>query len=526
VADELPWLKYQAAAADGPWSKYAATPQNKNVSDISGVSRPAVTKPDAIGQANAAADASEHGPVQDAMNMVGAIPSGVVSGAEGIANVVQHPIDAASAAAGRIGGFLQHPIDSITGAVQGLPSVTPQQVGSGIGQGMIGGAAGKAAGVLGDVVGPAVKALQKPVSPTIRDLASKGVVTTPGMRGGKIASALEQRATSIPLLGDAIKRARGKTTEQWNRAELNEAIKDAGGKEIPANRTGRDAIAHTEAEMGKAYDRVLTNMGGNLNSADPSGVTFRRFLDLTKQTAAKGLEPAYAKVVKNIIDNKVIAKFDQKTGLAPGAKIKEIQETLRTEADKLKSGGYQERSVAEILKQVSADMKAMLKRENPKLAGELDGIDKGYAKFKTSSKASLYSTKQSGTYTPAQKLQAIRARDKSKDKQRFASGTAHGEKGAEAVEKVIGNTEPDSGSAGRIATMEAILGGAGIAAHHPLGAAAVMGGPAMYSQPVLKALQNRALKKGGPYTPIGGKKAAAAGALAQPGSVDENGVGQ
>jgi hypothetical protein len=519
VADE-PWLKYQAAA--GPWTKYQnpALPPQKEIAN--GAMHHDPGQP--VG------DEKLPG-VYDAFQFLKALPGGAGQMLSDVGTMVQHPIDSAENLVKAVPGAVKsgvnavaHPLDTATKVGDYLKNQTPESAGKTVGGMMAGGAVGKAAGVLGDVVGPSVKALQKPVSPAVRDLASKGVVMTPGQRGGKLASSIEQRATSIPLVGDQIKRARGKATEQWNRSELNDAIKDAGGTAIPAGRTGRDAIAHTESEMGKSYTRVLSKMSADLNSADPSGMTFHQFLNQTKTLASQGLEPQTAKIVNDLIDNKVIMKFGS-NGKATGERVKEIQETLRTEIDDLKSGNYQERKAAQALKQVSADMKAMLKRENPKLAQELDGIDRGYAKFKASSKASLYSTKNSGTYTPAQKLRAIRARDKSKDKQRFASGTAHGEKEAEAVESVIGNTEPDSGSAGRIATMEAILGGAGVAAHHPLGAAAVMGGPAMYSQPVLKALQNRALKKGGPYQPVGAK-APIAGAALGAGQVDQNGIGQ
>jgi hypothetical protein len=504
----------------------SATPQNKTPSganaprtytDISGVPRT-----DAGGKP----EPEERGPVGDVMAMVGAIPQGVGQAATGIANAASDPLGAIKSAvtSPKLYDAVMHPVDTVSNAVSALPNVPPEQVGGTIGSSLLGGAAGKAAGVLGDVAGPTVKALnplQKPVSQTVRDLANKLVVTTPGQRGGKIASAIEQRATSIPLVGDMIKRARGKATEQWNRAELNEAIKDAGGAEIPKNRTGRDAIAHTQDQMHEAYNRVLGKMTGDLNSADPSGMTFRQFLDQTKTLTTQSLEPQTAKTVNGIIDNKVIMKFGQ-NGKATGERIKEIQEALRTEINDLKSGNYQDRKAAEALKQVSADMKAMLKRENPKLAAELDDVDKGYAKFKASSKASLYSTKNQGAYTPAQKLQAIKSRDKSKDKQQFASGHAPGEKDAEAVESVIGNTEPDSGSAGRIATMEAIFTGGGAAAGHPLIGAAMAAAPLLYSQPVLKYLQNRALKKGGPYKPI--TKAAPIGAAA--GAIDSNGVAQ
>lgn len=465
------------------------------------------------------------------------IMSGVLPGAAGavtgVENMVSHPLDAAAGLwdKGRRAidtgiDAAMHPIDTTKKVGEFLKGVKPKQVGELIGSTAVGGAAGKAAGVLGDVAGPSLKAALggKPVSPAVRDLANKGVVMTPGMRGGKVASALEQRATSIPLVGDMIKRARGKATEQWNRAELNEAIKDAGGTEIPANRKGRDAIFHTEQEMGKAYDGVLAKMSGDLNSADKAGVTFRQFLDQTKQLTKQALDPGAAKIVATNVD-KVITKFG-KAGKASGEVIKEIQETLRTEIDSLKGGNYQERKAAEALKAVSADMKAMLKRENPTLAPKLDNIDRGYAKFKASSKASLYSTKNQGTYTPAQKLQAIKARDKSKDKQRTASGKAPGQSEAEAVESVIGNTEPDSGSAGRIALMEAMLSGGGIAAGHPLGTLAAAGAPLMYSQPVLKALQKRALSKGGPYKPIGKSAPIAGAGLAASPGVDQNGIAQ
>src|ERR1700734_1013189 len=447
----------------------------------------------------------------DVRDMISSIPKGMNTAASGMVEAASHPIDAVtglykkglSAIDSGINAVMS-PVDTTKKGGELLKNVKPQQVGEMIGSIAMGGAAGKAGGVLGDVAGPTVKealakvGVGKPVSQAVRDLAGKGVVTTPGMRGGKIPTAIEQRLTSLPIVGDAIKAARAKTAEQWNRAELNDAIKDAGGKPLPKDRQGRDAIFHAESEIGKAYDRVLSKMKANLNSADSSGTSFAQFLDQTKKLATDGLEPQSAKIVNDIIDKKVIGKF--KNGTANGENIKEIQEALRTEISDLKSGNYQERKVSQALQQVSAEMKAMLKRENPVLAPELDKVDRGYAKFKTSSQASLYSTKGAGGYTPAQKRRAIKARDVSKGKQRFASGTAPGQKEAESVESVIGNTEPDSGTPGRLAAMEGLL-------------KAIVGAPASaaYSQPVLKFLQNRALKKGGAYKPIG-KSAPIAGA--------------
>lgn len=517
MADSGPWTKYQSSAPAGPWSKYAS-PSPEKTSD-------AAPQRDPIAEANAAASASEHGPVQDIIDMGKGALSGAGSTLTGLADtatgLVTHPLDTNRAIGGKIIDLLgkgasavAHPIDTVKAGVQYVKDLTPQKVGEMAGSTLVGGAAGKAAGVLGDVAGPAVKELvgAKPVSPTIRDLAAKGVVTTPGMRAGKFGQGLEERIAGTPFVGDSIKRARGKATEQWNRAELNEAIKDAGGKELPKTRTGRDAIFHTETEMKRAYDRVNRKMVGDLDAPNPAGVTLRQSLQQTKTLATQGLEPSAARTVNKIIDDQVIGKFTG-PGKASGETIKEIEETLRTEADLHRRGGYQDRKVAQALDQVQSDFSSMLKHVNPQHALEKEGVDRGYAKFKTASRASRYSKKNEGTYTPAQKLRAIEARDRSKDKQRFASGTAHGQKQTEAIEAVMGNTIPDSGTAGRLAAMEAVTGGVGLAAGHPLAALGVAGAPLAYSQPVLRALQNRALKRGGAYTPISGTKAATVGAI-------------
>ena len=480
-----------------------------------------------IDAANREANRTEHGPVQDVIDNIKGLASGAGGTLEGIGNMVAHPIDSASRMIGAVPDVargalnaVQHPIDEMKATGSLLRNATPTQVGELEGSTLAGGAAGKAAGVVGDVAGPAIKEAVglKPVSQTVRDLANKGVVTTPGQRGGKLASGLEQRLTSVPIAGDAIKSARGKATEQWNRAELNDVIKDAGGKPLPKERTGRDAIFHAENEIHEGYDRVLPKMQGSLDSAGADGVTFRQKLSDGVGNNRK-LDAEHSKLVHTIIDDDIIAKFKESGGYTRGDTIKEIQETLRTEADGLRRGTYQERQAALVIDQIRTDFLDMLKRENPKLAKELSSVDRAYAKFKTIARASTYSTKAEGGFTPAQKLRSIKARDESKDKRRFASGRAHGQKDTEAVEKVLGNTEPDSGSAGRLMSVEALL--------HPVKAAGLAATSPLYSQTVLKRLQNRALKRGGPYKPISGRKAARAGAaLAAPGSVDQNGVGQ
>jgi hypothetical protein len=325
--------------------------------------------------------------------------------------------------------------------------------------------------------------------PEVAALDEQGVTMTPGQRGGKLASAAEERLTSWPIAGDVIKSARGKAVEQWNRAELNDAVKDAGGVPIPKSRTApRDALYHVESEMKRRYGEVLGKMSGEL---DPQ---FQAKIAHTREVTSK-LDKEHAAAVDDLIKTEVEGKFTN--GKAPGDTVKEIQETLRTEADNYRRGGYQDRKTAQAIDQVRTDMSEMLKRVNPKLAPELEGIDKGYAKFKASSKASLYNKKGGGVYSPVQKLRAIEARDKSKDKGRFATGKARGQKEAQDAEKVLGNTVPDSGTAGRGALLETLIHKPWALSVLPVSALASIA----YSQPVLRALQRAGVRGGIPGKP-------------------------
>lgn len=466
---------------------------------------------EAIGLANRQAEASERGPVGDTLAMVGAIPGGVAETAGNIGTAVQHPIDTVAALLKKIPGAGKIVMDALADPKaaaqkvgQIVQGITPEKMGNLIGSTAAGGAAGKAAGVLGDVVGPSVKALQKPVSQTVRDLAGKNVVTTPGQRGGKMLGALEEKLTSDPVAGESIRTARGKATEQWNRSELDDAIKDAGGTPLPKNRTGRDAIYHAKQQMSDAYAKLLPKMQGSLSSADTKGVSFRQAIT-DRVAAARKLDPDHSKLIHDIIDDEVVAKFKQSGGYTKGDTIKEIQETLRTESEDLRRGSYQDRQAGKVIDGIRQDFSAMLKRENPKLAADLDKLDRGYSKYDTIRRASQYSKTGTGTFTPAQKLRAIAAKDKSKGKDRFATGRAHGQKETEAVEKVLGNTQPDSGTAGRVAALDAIK--------HPIKALQSGALSAAYSQPVLRYLQNRALRRGQPYKPGTGRKPATVGAV-------------
>ena len=272
--------------------------------------------------------------------------------------------------------------------------------------------------------------------------------------------------------------------------------------------TGRDAIRHTYQQLQDRYKAVLGQMKADLNAGPsgsklptPAGQAWQpgSLRDAVEKVRAVGsnLDPSQRGTLNDIIDNQVIGKFTQ-AGKASGDTIKQIEETLRTEAESHEAGTYQDRKLSQAIYQLRTELKSTLQRENPKLASELEGVDKGYAKYKLSARASNYATTKQGNYTPGQRLQAVKARDATKDKNAFSTGAARGQTEAEEAQSVLGNTQPDSGTPMGTALLSALglLGGGGAVGHAGVGLpylGALGGSAAAYSQPVLKWLQQRGI---------------------------------
>lgn len=481
-----PWEKYAAPTEQGPWSKYASTPQKENPqqgADASGFK---------LGET---ASAFARPVLEGLGGLLTAIPD--------LATQIGNLVPGLGPQVTPPGEDLQKLIDKYTTA----PTDTLGKAGEFVNSTLV--------GALG---GPKAPKLPAKMAEGARELAERGVTMTPGQRRGGIANAAEQVIAGVPVLGEPVKAARAKSVEQWNIAHLNEALKDAGGKAVAAGVKGRDAIRHTYQELQRRYGEVLGKMKGDLHSTNtppgsavaapgqvssqPGAGSFGQVLDRVRDLS-KNLEPKHQKMIEDIIDNKIRTKFTAH-GVTSGEKIKEMDELLRTEGESLRRGDYQDRKAALAMDAIHEELRAMVKRENPELAPQLEAIDKGYAKYKTAAKASNYAKKSGGTYTPTQRTQAIAARDKSKDKNKFSTGAAFGQKEAETAEKVLGNTVPDSGTAGRMALLETLLAGPGAIAGHPVAAAGAAAAPLLYSQPVLKFLQDRAMKGGpGLVSPIG-----------------------
>lgn len=114
---------------------------------------PPTPKPDPIATANAEAQKNEHGPVQDVIDMVKAIPGGILPALKSQGEAAVDPTGAALRAAGGLYTALSHPQQTITSVGSALENATPQQVGQNVVAPIVaGGAAGKLGGLAGSAV--------------------------------------------------------------------------------------------------------------------------------------------------------------------------------------------------------------------------------------------------------------------------------------------------------------------------------------------------------------------------------------
>lgn len=312
-------------------------------------------------------------------------------------------------------------------------------------------------------------------------LTSEGVRPTIGQTLGGWANRMEEKAQSIPIMGDAIAAARGRTGEELNRAAFNRALGPVGER-LPMNvRLGGDAVEYTRNTLGRAYDDLLPRLTTQADDSFVNGVN-----SLRTMVSEGALDPKYATKFEQILNDRVLNKFQGQSAMT-GETLKATQEHLTKEIKRFgQSQDPDARLLGDALKEVGSQLNQLVTRSNPQYAAELRAINTGYANFKRVQKAAGYLGADEGVFTPAQLQGAVKAADFSKDKARFAEGNAFMQDLSGAGKSMLSNKVPDSGTAGRL-----WLGGGALAsgALNPAIPASLIGGAAMYSQPVQNLLR-------------------------------------
>lgn len=339
------------------------------------------------------------------------------------------------------------------------------------------GAGAAAGGAIPAITGGIARAMSPKVSADVKALIDSGITPTPGQSVGGAFKTIEEKARSIPLLGEMITRAQRAQGDQLGRAVLNRGMNKLGQQKVTG--AGSEGLAQLRQAASSAYDDLLPKMSVNTGEAQ-----FASEIANLKTMAAS--LPQREADQFNAILNREIGGRIAPNGVLSGDNLKAAQAALRDKAVPFSraTDAYQNQ-LGQALKDADASLRGLIERSNPQYSQQLNAINEAYRVMKTAQRASSSVAAEDGVFTPAQLLQAVKAGDKTKDHRAFAEGTAYLQDLAGPAKRVLASQYPDSGTAGRF-LMGGLLGGAGLASPASLVGAA--GAAGLYTQPAQQAL--------------------------------------
>ena len=378
------------------------------------------------------------------------------------------------------------------GAIKAAPSLvgrTAQGAGMGLGYGLLNPVTdgdfleekAKQAGIgalTGGAMAPLVGGVSRLISPkasTNPDIAlTKAMKPTIGQTLGGFANRTEEKAQSLPILGDAITWAKRNSRDLFNIDAMNRVANITGQKVTKPGIAGVDQL---EAIARKAYDDFFKKAGDiQLDKV---------FVDElgSVRKAASSLTPSMAKRFENILADKVISRIP-KTGKIASDTIKRIDADVGDVARSYSKQTGSEGELGLVLKQLRNVIQESVARKSPELGDMFNKANLTYAQMKAIKKAAEGAVgKQDGKFTPAQLANQFKKNDSpsAKEMRDYAM----------AAERMIGSKYPDSGTAGRMFMDTGLLVG-GALNPQILAGAAGLGAAASAYLPQMQGLLSKA----------------------------------
>lgn len=342
-------------------------------------------------------------------------------------------------------------------------------------------ALGGVAGKVGEKVLRGVGRVIAPkTAPAARKLLDEGVQLTPGQLAGGTTRRVEDAATTIPYLGDAIKAAQRRGIQSFNRAAINRSLAPIGEKLPKELSGGHEAISFAGSKLKNAYDTLLPKLKVEADDVFREGV--RNLDDLARNMPAEKYRQFQRMMQRDVLD-----KFTG-IGRMSGQTMKEV-ETKLGQMIRLygRSQSPDDQYLANAFREAQSLLRGVVERSNPAQAKQLANINQGYAHLIRLESAAGRVGAQEGVFTPAQLLSATRGADSSVRKRASAQGGALLQDLAEAGKSTMAQSIPDSGTATRgLIGVLAATGGAG--AINPTAGAGVLGAASLYTPAGQKAL--------------------------------------
>lgn len=410
----------------------------------------------------------------------------------------------------RLAGTVLSPVNFALGASAPAAASAVGRIATGAGLGAVSGAlqpitekdyksqlvknvgTGAAVGGVASGAGEAISRVISPKASTNADLKlmkELGVDVTPGQALGKTASKLEQKASSVPLMGSQIEARRTNALEQFSKAMFNKAGKSIG---FNTNKTGFEAVADLDTAVNQAYKKAVEQTKA-VRVDD-------KFLNSAANLSEMAAEVADNGATKKALDtqlDKILSKVTKADAILPET-WKEFDSSLGQIAKKTGNQDYKN-----AIRELQREWRGMAARSNPKQAKLFKDADSAYSQLSVLERAAENASKQEGAFTPNQLYRAARANSFTKSQVR--QKTAPFMKESLAAERVLGGSVPNSGTAERLLT-GGMIGGAGVGINPAIIAAPALGGLAytglgskaltglvsgrpQFAQPIAEAIQ-------------------------------------
>ncbi len=289
-------------------------------------------------------------------------------------------------------------------------------------------------------------------TPQANALRQAGVELTPGQALGGRWEVAEQKATSIPLVGDMVANARNKATESFNVAAVNKALEPIGAKVGPTVKAGRDLINAGDDLLEREYSAIVPKLATQYDQALDQGIG-------TAKRIAAGANKADQ--FDAIIGDKVLSRFNQQNQLT-GDALKQAESELKRLARQYQGSldADQKQLGEALLAARDALMQNAAKYSPADAVKALSKADLAYAQFLRIEGAAGMRGAKEGVFTPAQLSSSVRSQSRGPRKAEYAKGNALMQDFANSAESGLGNFVPDSGTAGRLMLGAGLMGGA------------------------------------------------------------------
>lgn len=349
--------------------------------------------------------------------------------------------------------------------------------------GAVGGGVGTAVGMGANrLVGGVVKPL---VSNDARALADQGIQPTIGQAVGGFVNTAEQKLKSLPLVGDVIRNARGRAVNEFNEKAIQTAVPGAKG-------FGDEALTSARETLGKRYDDILDNLP-NI-TVDKTSI-----LQATRNAVddpSLALNDSSKKFVLDYVNNNLLAR----SGQIDGQVAKKIESDFAKAVARKATGDAEDRAIADAMRNVQQQWRQSLTQTaeavSPGSGTALREADASWRAFIPVDRAGAYRGNQNiaandipGKFTPNALRRSIEASDQSQFNnvtRALRGGNTPFDKLNTLTrqgERVLGDSVPDSGTAGRLMMGLGALGAGSAAGIDPaeMGMGALLAAP-LYSR--------------------------------------------